>query len=111
MDYAKVSGSGEIITFQPGRKKRGNCCYTGLLDMMRADQGADGTLSGNFSDTSTLFTFHGYNSRGNQTDVIAPKQNTTLMVFDGAGRKLQIQQNLRTGGSVGDPIVSTVSRQ
>ena len=79
--------------------------------VVRADQGADGTLSGNFSDTSTLFTFHGYNSRGNQTNVIDPKQNTTIMVFDGAGRRLQIQQNLRTGSIGGGPIVSTVSRR
>jgi len=79
--------------------------------VVRADQGADGTLSGNFSDTSTLFTFHGYNSRGNQTNIIDPKQNTTIMVFDGAGRRLQIQQNLRTGGSGSNPIVSTVLTQ
>ena len=79
--------------------------------VVRADQGADGTLSGNFSDTSTLFTFHGYNSRGNQTNVIDPKENTTIMVFDGAGRRLQIQQNLRTGSIGGGPIVSTVSRR
>ena len=79
--------------------------------VVRADQGADGTLSSSFTDPSTLFTFHGYNSRGNQTNIIDPKQNTTIMVFDGAGRRLQIQQNLRTGGSGGNPIVSTVLTQ
>ncbi len=36
---------------------------------------------------------------------------SAIMVFDGAGRKLQIQQNLRTGGSGGNPIVSTVLTQ
>ena len=33
------------------------------------------------------------------------------MVFDGAGRRLQIQQNLRTGGSGSNPIVDTVLTQ
>ncbi len=67
--------------------------------VVRADQGADGALSSSFSDPSTLFTFHGYDSRGNQTNVIDPKQNTTITVFDGASRQLQTQQNLRAGGS------------
>ena len=67
--------------------------------VVRADQGADGALSSSFSDPSTLFTFHRYDSRGNQTNVIDPKQNTTITVFDGASRQLQTQQNLRAGGS------------
>ena len=76
--------------------------------VVRADQGADGTLSSSFSDPSTLFTFHGYDSRGNQTNVIDPKQNTTIMVFDGASRQLQTQQNLRAGGS--GEVIFVVSR-
>jgi hypothetical protein len=41
-----------------------------------ADQGADGTLWSSLSDTSTLFTLTGFDSRGNATNFIDPKQGT-----------------------------------
>ncbi len=79
--------------------------------VVRADQGADGTISSNLSNTSTLFTLSGYNSRGLRTNVIDPKQNTTIGVYDGAGRELQLQQNLRTGGVGTNPVTSTITTQ
>ena len=85
-----------------------------LYDVMnrlvqRCDQGADGSLSSDLSDPNTLFTLTGYDSRGNTTDTIDPKQNTTITVYDGISRQLQTQQHLRTDGEGAEPIVSTSS--
>jgi len=76
-----------------------------------ANQGADGTLSSSLSDTSTLFKLTGFDSRGSATNFIDPKQNTSLAVFDGASRDIQVQQHLRTNGDGTQPITETVTTQ
>jgi len=85
-----------------------------LYDVMnqlvqRCDQGADGTISSSLSDTSTLFNLIGRDSRGNVTNTIDPRQNTAVSIFDGASRKKQDNQHLRTGGIGANAIVSTIT--
>jgi RHS repeat-associated protein len=72
-------------------------------------QGADGSLSSSLSDPNTLFTLTGYDSRGNKTNLIDPKQNTTVWKFDGASRNLENDQHLRTDGDGTNAIISTVT--
>jgi RHS repeat-associated protein len=80
--------------------------------VVQAQQGADGSLTGDWTDEgNTLFTLYGYDSRGNRTNLIDPKQNTTIYTFDGASRQLQTQQNLRTDGKGTEPVVETVTTQ
>jgi YD repeat-containing protein len=87
-----------------------------LYDVMnrlvqRCDQGADGSLSSSLSDPNTLFTLLGYDSRGNRTNSIDPKQNTVVNLYDGASRQLQTQQHLRTDGDGSNAIIDTVVTQ
>ncbi|NNM87704.1 MAG: hypothetical protein HKL95_04205, partial [Phycisphaerae bacterium] len=90
---------------------------------MGINQPADGTLSSSFSDPSTLFTFHGYDSRGNQANpidsnsdnrsspAIGTGYHTTIMVIDCAGRQLRTLENLRAGGGGANEITNTVVTQ
>ncbi len=71
--------------------------------VVRAEQGANGTLSSNLADPDTLFVLSGYDSRGNKTLAIDPKGNTALTVYDGAGRAAQVQQHLRVAGRGENP--------
>jgi RHS repeat-associated protein len=77
--------------------------------VVQANQGADGTISSSLSDASTLFMLTGYDSRGNSTNTIDPKQNTAVNVYDGASRRLQQLHHLRTGGSGSNAIASTIT--
>lgn len=73
--------------------------------VVAANQGADGTLSTVLSDAGSLFTVVGYDSRGNKTIEIDPKQNTSLSVFDGASRPIESLEHLRINGQgVNGPI-------
>ena len=72
-----------------------------------ATQGADGAFTTDFAsvqytgqgvDPSTLFAFTGYDSRGNATVTVDPNGNSTLQIFDGASRRLESQQLLRSNG-------------
>jgi RHS repeat-associated protein len=71
--------------------------------VVSAVQGADGTISSDLSDSQTLFTLTGYDSRDNTTLRIDPKQNSVLTVFDGAGRSLRTDQHLRQRGQGDQP--------
>ena len=55
------------------------CCSWSTLPV-----GCPPWLTGN----GTIFTFTGYDSRGNRTNLIDPKPNTTVWSFDGASRQL-----------------------
>lgn len=59
--------------------------------------------------TGTIFNFTGYDSRNNQTNLIDPKANTTVVSFDGAGRQLMSNQHLRTNGSGPNSIFDVVT--
>jgi hypothetical protein len=54
--------------------------------------------SASLSDTETIFTLTGYDSRSNQTLAIDPKRNSTITIYDGANRSTQTQQHLRIAG-------------
>ncbi len=81
--------------------------------VVQAEQGADGVLNPNLvvysngpfwqlSD-STLVTVTGYDSRGNRAISIDPKGNSSITVFDGASRVIQMQQHLRQEGQGQNP--------
>ena len=53
----------------------------------------------------------GYDSRGNKTNLVDPKLNTSIWEFDGASRKLADLQHLRTGGDGTGAIYDTVLTQ
>lgn len=87
--------------------------------VVMAAQGPDGSFNPALntccappaSPNLTLFTLHGYDSRGNQTSLADSKQNTTIWTFDGSGRKLTDQRQLRTGGAGNNPVYDTVLTQ
>jgi RHS repeat-associated protein len=59
--------------------------------------------------TGTIFTFAGYDSRGNRTVAIDPKANTTVLQYDGASRQLRTLQHLRGNGSGSNAVFDTVT--
>ena len=68
-------------------------------------QGADGNLTTNLNLCcpwmglpSTLYSLTGYDSRGNKTTVTDPKLNVVVMVYDGASRMIETQQEMRQNG-------------
>jgi|GEM_PF-5051197 len=72
-----------------------------------AIQGADGSFtmdlrqisySSQGSQPATMFTLTGYDSRGNKTVTVDAKGNSTLQIFDGASRPLELQQLMRQNG-------------
>lgn len=104
----KFSGSATVAT-----ERFGSLTAYDVLNrlVVRADQGGDGSLSLDPSDANTLFTLSGFDSRGNLTNTIDPKQNTVIYEFDGASRRLRTKQHLRTDGSGTEPIIDTVLTQ
>jgi YD repeat-containing protein len=66
--------------------------------VVRAEQGATGTLSADLSDSETIFTLTGYDSRSNPTLSIDGKRNSIITVYDGSSRTTQVQQHLRIAG-------------
>ena len=89
------------------------------------DQGPDGSLSTNWTLCCTwpvlpptLFSFFGFDSRGNQMLAIDAKGNTTVSTFDGASRQTQTLQHLRSGQTtlrvgrldLGDLLIGIVPR-
>jgi RHS repeat-associated protein len=82
------------------------------------DQGPDGSLNTNWVACCTwpvlpptLFSFTGFDSRGNRTNLIDPKQNTTVWEYDGASRQLREQRHLRPSGDGTTAISATVLTQ
>jgi len=82
------------------------------------EQGPDGSLNTNWVACCTwpvlpptLFTFTGFDSRNNRTNLIDPKQNTTILEFDGASRQLREKRHLRPSGDGTTAIVATVLTQ
>ena len=82
------------------------------------EQGPDGSLTTDWvvccaSPTlpPTLFTFTGFDSRGNRTNLIDPKQNTAIWDFDGASRQLREKRHLRPSGDGSTAISATVLTQ
>lgn len=74
-------------------------------------QGPDGNIDPNPADSGnlSLFTYFGYDSRNNRTNLVDPKGNTTIWTFDGASRQLTNNRTLRSGGvGTGGPT-STVT--
>ena len=69
--------------------------------VLLAVQGADGVLDTDLSadNNETLFTLIGYDSRGNRTLVIEPKGNTSITIYDAAGRVTETHQHMRSEGS------------
>ena len=61
------------------------------------------------TENGTIFSFTGYDSRNNRTNLFDPKANTTVWTFDGASRQLQTNQHLRTGGSGASATFDTVT--
>ncbi len=87
-------------------------CYDVMNRLVvRADQGADGSLTSYFPSpgSATQYTLIGRDSRSNGTNLIDPKLNTTVVDFDGASRLLETDQHLRTGGVGTNAITSTVT--
>ena len=91
--------------------------------VLQASQGADGTFVSNFLglpvggvsfaalsswnlSTATLISCTGYDSRGNPVLSVDPKGNSSIAVFDGAGRTIQRQQHLRQAGQGQNPPVN-----
>jgi RHS repeat-associated protein len=87
--------------------------------VLRAVQGADGTLNSNIlglvksapfwaqtewsMSTPTLINCLGYDSRGNGVIAVDPKGNSVVTVVDGASRAFQWQQHLRYRGQGDNP--------
>lgn len=76
------------------------------------NQAADGTFDQNIEvcctwpvETATIFSLSGYDSRGNQTVAIDPKANTTVTIYDGASRAIQVIQQLRDRGEGDQPPI------
>jgi hypothetical protein len=76
------------------------------------NQAADGTFNQNIEvcctwpvETATIFSLSGYDSRGNQTIAIDPKANTTVTIYDGASRAIQVVQHLRDRGEGDQPPI------
>ena len=80
-------------------------------------QGADGTLNTAWpmccsdTPTSTLITYLGWDSRGNKTNLVDPKLNTSIQDFDGASRRLRELRHLRPSGDGTTPVSKTVVTQ
>jgi RHS repeat-associated protein len=81
-------------------------------------QGPDGSLDTNWVACCTwpvlpptLFTFMGFDSRGNRTNLIDPKQNTMVWEHDGASRQLRERRHLRPSGDGTTAVASTVLTQ
>jgi RHS repeat-associated protein len=113
----------EVCTITPGMPTeifQSAMLYDSLNRLvLQAQQGADGTLDLNIlncgSDamwqvpSDTIIRRYGYDSRGNRVLMIDPKGNTSLTVFDGASRRIQIQQHLRIAGQGSNPPVANQS--
>jgi RHS repeat-associated protein len=81
-------------------------------------QGPDGSLNTNWVACctwpvlpTTLFTFTGFDSRGDRTNRVDPKQNTTIWEFDGASRRLREKRHLRPSGDGSTAVSATVLTQ
>jgi YD repeat-containing protein len=85
--------------------------YHDVLDrpVVTGQQGADASFSTNLSDPGTLFSFTGYDSRGNATIGIDPRANTSTQDFDGASRHIAAHRQMRAGGSGTGAIVATIT--
>ena len=71
----------------------------------QATQGADGSFNPDLNACccqdvpfQTLFSVFGYDSRGNRTLAVDPKDNSVITLFDGATRALRTIQLLRVSG-------------
>lgn len=71
-----------------------------------ASQGADGVISADTDqDTQTQYAYIGYDSRNNQTVVVDPKGNISIVIYDGAGRAIETLQQMRSDGEgSGGPV-------
>jgi RHS repeat-associated protein len=86
--------------------------------IINMQQGPDGSLNTNWVACCTwpvlpptLFTFTGFDSRNNRTNLVDPKQNTTVWELDGASRQLREKRHLRPSGDGTTGVASTVLTQ
>ncbi len=76
-----------------------------------AQPGSDGSIASQKGVNLARITLTDYDSRGNTTLNIDPNGNTTVTLWDGANRKLEIRQHLRQNGLGSNPPVNNGSGQ